>query len=128
MTQEGYCPNCFARISIEAKFCPACGTDITALSERDYRDKLIHALRHPLSDVRLRAIIALGLRADEQAADALVACALSHSTDVVEGLAIIDSLKRIPTLSIRRQSLATLAEQHAAHAVRVAAQQALAHG
>jgi len=123
--QPSYCPACFALIDAGEPQCPVCGQDIARLSARDYRDKLLAALHHPIADIRLRAIIALGLRADEQAADTLVACALSHPADIIEGFAIIDSLERIHMLSIRRQALTTLAEQHAAHAVRAAAQQAL---
>ncbi len=96
MTREGYCPECFARIPIEAGNCPVCGADIAALNTRDCRDKLLSMVDHPLADIRLRAIIALGLRADEQATDALAACALSHQTHVIAGLAIVDSLRRMP--------------------------------
>lgn len=98
-----------------------CGADISALSERDYNEKLIHALHHPLSDIRLRAIIALGLRGDAGAARALVECALRHPSDVVEGLEIINSLRQIRSATIRRQALKELAERHPAPGVQMPA-------
>jgi predicted amidophosphoribosyltransferase len=59
VARESYCPQCFARIPVDAEICSVCGVDISALSERDYNEKLVHALHHPLSDIRLRAIVAL---------------------------------------------------------------------
>lgn len=82
-----------------------CGVDISALSERDYNEKLIYALHHPLSDIRLRASIALGLRGDAGAARALVTCALCHPSDFVEGLEVVNSLRQILSAAICRQVL-----------------------
>ena len=84
----GFCPACFAPLAQEADTCPACGARMTELSSRDYREKLVHALLHPLADVRMRAIIALGLRGEAEMAEALVECAMRHPTDVVQGLEI----------------------------------------
>lgn len=73
----------------------------------------------------MRVIIALGLRGEAETADALVECALRHPADVVEGLEIIRSLTRIREPGIRRrQALLRLIAQHAAHAVRAAAEKA----
>ena len=122
---EQICPACYRLIPAEAQACPACpacGADLTALSARNYRDKLVGALNHPLDDVRLRAILALGLRGQEDAAEALVDCALRHPIDVVEGLAVVGALARLGPAG--RPALLKLAERDPAHAVRVAARQA----
>ena len=95
------------------------------LSERDYQTKLLHALLHPLSEVRMRAIIALGMRRNPIAADALFDCALRHPKDVVEGLEIVASLALLQPHSAGHAALCRLAARHPAHAVRSAAKKAL---
>lgn len=117
----GFCLACFVPLPQEADTCPACGARMVELSERNYREKLIHALLHPLADVRMRAIIALGWRGEPAAADALVSCALRHPTDVVEGLEIINSLGRMKNAMVRQAALITLQMHHPAHAVRESA-------
>ena len=119
---EQICPACFRLIPAEAHACPACGADLDRLWARDYRDKLLAALAHPLAEVRMRAILALGLRGEASAAQSLVDCALRHPVDVVEGLAVVAALVRLGGAG--RTALHTLAEVHAAQAVRAAARQA----
>jgi hypothetical protein len=120
--QQQYCGECFALFDAAGGVCPHCGAVASRLSERDYDEKLLHALHHPLADVRLRAVIALGRRGRAETAPMLVDCALRHPTDVVEGLEIIDCLARIA----RRHAatvgaLGHLAEEHPAGIVRKAA-------
>jgi hypothetical protein len=115
----------FHLIPVEAQNCPHCGADLAAFSARDYREKLLHALFHPLADVRLRAIIALGWRSEQEAADALAACALRHPSDVVEGLEIINSLDQMKDVVTRQTALSTLKARHPAHAVRETAARVL---
>ncbi len=91
------------------------------LRERDYREALLHALHHPLAEVRMRAIIALGLRGELETADALAEFALRHPTDVVQGLEIVHSLSCVRDTATRQRTLSSLALRHPAHAVRVAA-------
>lgn len=122
----GFCLACFAPLAQEADTCPACGTRMTEFSERNYKEKLIHALLHPLADVRMRAIIALGWRGEPETADALVSCALRHPSDVVEGLEIINSLDRIKNAMVRQAALITVQMHHPAHAVREGARRILA--
>jgi len=69
----------------------------------------------------MRAIIALGWRGEPETADDLVACALCHPSDVVEGLEIINSLDQLKDAVIRQTALSILRARHPAHAVRVAA-------
>lgn len=120
------CPNCFAEIPAGAEICPACGERLAALSARGYTEKLIHALGHPLADVRMRAIIALGLRGEAETAEPLLACALRHPADVVAGLEIVRSLARVADGEAGRNALAFLKSLHPARAVRSAAAEALA--
>ncbi|MGA7751074.1 MAG: HEAT repeat domain-containing protein [Gallionella sp.] len=119
------CLACFHLIPVEARTCPQCGADLAAFSARDYREKLLHALFHPLADVRLRAVIALGWRGEPETADALAACALRHPSDVVEGLEIINSLDQMKDAVIRQTALSILKTRHPAHAVREAAARVL---
>lgn len=121
----GFCLACFMPLSQEAGTCPVCGASMAELSGRDYREKLVHALLHPLADIRMRAIIALGWRGEPETAGELVACALRHPLDVVQDLEIVRSLDRMKDAQIRRTSLNALQTQHPAHAVRAGAAAAL---
>lgn len=123
--QVHYCAACFAQFDAGLVRCPRCGALPQALSERDYREKLLHALNHPLADVRMRAIIALGLRADAQASELLAQCALRWPADVIQALEIVASLASIARVTGQRTALERLAKEHPAHAVREAAQRAL---
>ena len=117
------CPACFRVIALQAVRCPRCGADLAKLSQRDYAEKLILALEHPLDDVRMRAILALAWRRDAGAAQALVDCALRHPRDVVQALAVVGSLARLLPREPANLALARLAEAHPAHAIQVAARQ-----
>jgi hypothetical protein len=125
--QPGYCPACFALIDATIDRCPACGLDIARLGARDYRDKLLAALLHPLAEVRMRAIISIGWRRESEAAPLLVDCALRHPTDVVEGLQVVESLGAMRDSRPGEQALRTLTATHPARAVRSAAQRKLGH-
>lgn len=120
------CLACFHLIPAHEQVCSQCGADLVAYSAQSYRAKLKLALLHPLADVRMRAIIALGWRAESETADDLVACALRHPSDVVEGLEIVNCLVQIGNAEVRRIALSDLQARHAAHAVREGAAAALA--
>lgn len=122
----GFCLACFMPLPQEADTCPVCGARMAELSERNYREKLVHALLHPLADIRMRAIIALGWRGEPETAEVLVECALHHPLDVVQALEIVNSLDQMKDAAIRKTSLNALQAQHPAHAVREGAARALA--
>ena len=124
--QQQICLACFHLIPVEEQVCPQCGADLVAYSEQSYRVRLTLALLHPLADVRMRAITALGWRGEPETADDLVACALRHPSDVVEGLEIINSLVQIKDAGVRMGALSDLHARHTAHAVREGAGLALA--
>ena len=123
--RAGYCPACFALINVGTPVCPICGRDLRRLSVQEYREKLLTALNHPLADVRLRAIIALGWRGEGETAEALAQCSLRHPADVVEGLQVVESLHAIRDTAARERALRLLAARHPAHAVWSAASRAL---
>ena len=76
MTVESiYCPSCFRRVAADTPRCPHCTAILSDLDRRSYRERLITALNHPLAEVRMRAIIALGLRRQVAAVNPLLACA-----------------------------------------------------
>jgi len=117
-----YCTWCFAQIPAGTKVCPDCGTNLDEYARRTpYRDRLIHALHHPLSETRMGAIIALGKQADPKTIAALTDCALEHGSDVIEGLEILRSLEHMPAVPAKVAALQRLATEHAAHAVRTRA-------
>jgi HEAT repeat protein len=67
-----YCPNCWAEVSEGATICPHCYTSISGrISEADYTDKLIAALRHKEPMTPVRAAWILGQRREQMAVPAL---------------------------------------------------------
>lgn len=118
---EYFCPLCFERLSPNDAFCPACGGDVGAWSRRhSYSERLINALRHPISEVRMGAIITLGKRRNAVAALPLARCALAYPSDLVQNLEIVHSIKALPPSAEREAALALLAA-HPARAVRAGA-------
>ncbi len=126
--RAGYCPQCFTSLAWSAQRCPRCGADLVAWSRLPYGQRLIHALQHPLAEVRMRAILALGARRDSEASAALAACALRHPADVVESLEVVHSLSLMPDSGQRRDALLRLIDMHAGHAVCEAARAVLEAG
>ena len=120
-----FCPHCFAMIDPDAPSCPVCGTDLEEWHAQGYAERLITALRHPLADIRMRAIIALGWSRESLAEQALVECALRHPKDVVEGVEIVNSLSLISDVTSRRDGLLRLACFHPVRSVAEAARLAL---
>jgi len=121
-----FCPRCFRMLELDTRECPTCGTDTSAWeSDRDLDARLEAALKHPVDDVRMRAVYALGKRGIECACPALVSCALAWPNDVVQGLEIVKALNAMPDGDARGDALASLAKTHSAHAVREAAKTAL---
>lgn len=121
-----YCPVCFAEIDPEEQHdpCRVCGAVPAVWQRRPYTERLIHALRHPVSEVRMGAIISLGNRREPQAAVPLAECALAHPVDVVQALAIVEAIHNIQPSPERDRALTLLAD-HPARAVRRAVVRAL---
>ncbi|MBE7565980.1 MULTISPECIES: HEAT repeat domain-containing protein [Acidithiobacillus] len=120
-----YCPLCFAEIPIGVENCPACGRNIEAWERQTpYYDRLIWALKNPHSEVRMGAILSLANQNHAEAAGPLAECAMSYPVDVIQGLAVIRAIKNVPDSPEKVSALQGLSH-HAAHAVRVAAEEAL---
>lgn len=67
-----YCPSCWAEIPESATVCPHCHTEISErISQADYADKLIAALRHKEPMTPVRAAWILGERREQKAVPAL---------------------------------------------------------
>jgi HEAT repeat protein len=65
------CPACWRVVPHDARLCSHCGANITNLHERDFRDKLLAALTHPIADTVIRAAVALAARHDPEASHAI---------------------------------------------------------
>jgi len=110
-TVQFFCPNCFHEVGSPHGRCPACGVDMDTWQQRySYTERLIHALNHPISEVRMGAIISLGQQKAASAAIPLAQCAFQHVRDVVQGLEIIRSLSKLPNSPERNIALAILKE------------------
>ncbi len=115
-----WCPFCFAEMDAALAKCPQCGAEVADRLRLSYQDRLLHALGHPLSETRMAAIIALGLRGEVSAALPLADCALAFPVDLIQGLQIVQALAGLPAGTERSQALHRLC-QHPGHAVSWAA-------
>jgi hypothetical protein len=121
-----FCPACFHEVPERDRTCPYCGASIHDWSLRhSYGERLVQALDHPLAEVRMAAIIALGKRRDAAAARPLARCARRCATDVVQGLEIVRSVASLSPGSERSSALRRL-QRHPARAVRREAARLLA--
>lgn len=90
-----FCPSCFAEIEQALQCCPFCSVDIAQWRAHPYSERLMHALGHPLADVRMISVEALGRLGESAAAMPLAQCALAHPVDVTQGIAIVNALARL---------------------------------
>lgn len=117
---HNFCPNCFDEIGSDVEICKSCSINIKKwMAQKSYTERLIHALNHPISEVRMGAIISLGKLKEVKAAVPLAQCAFSHPNDVVQGLEITCALKQMDFESEVEQSLELLSK-HPARAIRKA--------
>lgn len=65
------CPACWRVVPHDMRLCSHCGADIPHLHERDFRDKLMAALTHPIADTVIRAAGVLAARHDPEASHAI---------------------------------------------------------
>lgn len=113
------CTTCLELVPVGSPTCPKCGAALGGRWEGSFGDKLVRALEHPLSEVRMRAIIAAGWRGEPGMAGPLCDAALRNPVDVVEGLEVVASLGKLGKAA--RSALERLAREHPARAVRIAA-------
>jgi HEAT repeat protein len=72
---QWYCLECFAEVGNDDRRCAACGADLTAQDRDHFGRKLVRARGHRLSDRRILAARALGVRGDPEAVPALIRAA-----------------------------------------------------
>ncbi len=89
-----YCSNCWNEISKEAKVCPHCGTNQTALEQESFIQKLIRALKHPEPSTPVRAAEILGELKAKEALHYLIDLTKT-STDPFIIKAALSSIKKI---------------------------------
>jgi predicted amidophosphoribosyltransferase len=67
-----FCPTCWKEIKGIDTICPSCGADISAYENKDFEEKLIHALRHTEQETVHRAVYILGRRKSIKAVQPLL--------------------------------------------------------
>lgn len=113
-----FCPNCFEDIGPDAEICKSCSINVKKwMAQKSYTERLIHALKHPIAEVRMGAIISLGKLKEVKAAVPLAQCAFTHPIDVIQGQEIIRALKQMDFENEVKQALKMLSK-HPARAIR----------
>ncbi len=93
-----FCPVCFKKLNKNRLICPYCHININKWQEEiTYESRLIHALQHPLSEVRMGAIITLANMRSTNALIPLTNCAFKYPKDIIQNLEIIKSIEKIPS-------------------------------
>jgi HEAT repeat protein len=124
-TMTTLCPACWRVVPHDARRCSHCGADITNLHERDFRDKLMGALTHPIADTVIRAAVALAARHDPEASHAIETAMrrFPNEPHVLAGL--LSALVVVADDDARRLALDALG--HRSFIVRRTAAQVLEH-
>jgi hypothetical protein len=112
-----FCPNCFEDIGPDAEICESCSINVKKwMAQKSYTERLIHALKHPIAEVRMGAIISLGKLKEVKAAVPLAQCAFTHPIDVIQGQEIIRALEQMDFEREVEQALELLSK-HPAKAI-----------
>jgi HEAT repeat protein len=119
------CPACWRVVPAAATQCPHCHADIAQLHEREFREKLLAALSHPIADTVIRAAVALAARHDPEASRAIETAMrrFPNEPHVLAGL--LSALIVVADDDARRIALNALG--HRSFIVRQAAAQVLEH-
>lgn len=113
-----FCPNCFDEIESDTEICELCRINVNEwMVQKSYLERLIHALNHPVAEVRMGSIISLGKLKEVKAAIPLAQCALKHPIDIVQGLEIVRALEAMDLESEVKQALKMLSK-HPARIIR----------
>jgi hypothetical protein len=123
--EDIFCAHCFAILQAGRVICPSCREKVRYLNDDESLNLLVKVLHDNRADVRSTAIFVLGRRKDRRAADALVACALRHPSDIDEGLQIVKVLSAIDDGVPRTTALQYLIARHPASEIKQAAFRAL---
>jgi len=116
-----FCPFCFKGIIIGQKICPHCKVNIPLWEKNtSYEEKLIHALDHPIAEVREGVIITLGNLKYKKAAAPLAQCAFNYPADNIQNLEILQSIEQLP-LCRERDNAVLLMRTHLSRMIRESA-------
>ena len=87
-----YCPNCWESFRQNVDRCPVCDGDLhRAWDMKDYVDKIIAALRHPVHETVIHAAWILGQRRESRGVEAL-ANLVRSTEDIYIALAAVKAL------------------------------------
>ncbi len=91
-----FCPFCWAEVQENTKVCPKCNKNLTEFSNLSFEEKLILALKNPITQNRLLVIYILGKIKSKKAVNSLGKMLLENR-DTLELCAIAKTLKQINT-------------------------------
>ena len=104
-----FCPSCFAFVLEKTVTCPNCHTVLQEWDKQhNYFEKLIKALEHPLSEVRMAAVAALTEFRSSTAALPAVLCALKRPEDIELLKSVILLLNQLPECNDKNVALERL--------------------
>lgn len=113
-----FCPRCWAEVERDASACPRCGSDLDALDEAAYAEKLRRALWHPEGFTARRAAWLLGRRREKGAVPDLARRAREEpgvylAMSIADALAAIDSPGALAALEdMRREEPRPVVTRH----------------
>ncbi len=81
------CPECWSEVREDTVICPACGESVKEARGRDYAQKLIAALRHPVAEIAEFAAQILGEMDAKEAIPALIATLSQSGEPYLQGAA-----------------------------------------
>jgi HEAT repeat protein len=119
------CPACWRAVPHDALQCPHCSANIAQLHEREFRDKLLAALTHPIADTVIRAAVALAARHDPEASRAIETAMQRFPTEPHVLAGLLNALMVVGDEEAKRIALDALG--HRSFIVRRAAAQVLEH-
>lgn len=96
MSMTYFCPNCWSENEKMAARCPSCGFDLSAYQLLSNESRVILALRHPVKEDRMMAILILGDRGSGTAVP-VFRCMLDGEEDIYIVHEIIRALLKIGT-------------------------------
>lgn len=121
-----FCPECFAEVSSHTRRCPRCGIALQGRRRGGYDERLVRALRHPVAEVRMGAIIALQKRGTISACGVLGHLALESPKDLPQSAAVVECLASMLPAPAALENLEYIATQHGARSIRRYARDLLA--
>jgi len=110
-----YCWACYGRNAAAAGSCVHCGGEIEAPPSTSYADRLLWALEHPVSEIRVDAAFSLGSRRENPRSRASAHTLALESPDPFLAAAALESLVAISGLEPTRGLLESLANSRRAH-------------